>query len=481
VWIMPIYRIADQLPVSENMFDVVIVDEASQAGLEATFLQYLAPRIVVIGDDKQVSPSAVGVDQQELRDLAGQYLHDNRYIASWQDPKVSLFDIASVWFGARTTLVEHRRCVPEIIGFSDRIAYEPDGIKLLPVRQFGSDRLDPVVPVHVPEGYEKGSSGSKVNEPEAEAIVAQIEKCLADPRYEDKTIGVISLLGPLQAKRINSLLLERVTPETWAAHDLRCGDATAFQGSERDVMFLSMVCAPEPGKRMGASTAEANVQRYNVAASRAKDQMWVFHTVQLDQLANHDDMRFALLHYCYHGVQGLRVDATGQVAGLVPEDRRVEPFESLFEQRVHNRIVERGYTVVPQFDSIGYRIDLVVVGARNRLAVECDGDHWHGPEQYSRDLARERDLRRCGWEFFRLRESAFYVDTSASLSELWTMLEELRIRPADRPGSAGRTGEEPAAVVVSPAATPTNTEPAQRCGDFPREVEIPVPGEGSRG
>ena len=69
------------------MFDVVIVDEASQAGLEATFLQYLAPKIVVIGDDKQVSPTAVGIDQQQLRDLANQYLAEDRYRASWQDPK----------------------------------------------------------------------------------------------------------------------------------------------------------------------------------------------------------------------------------------------------------------------------------------------------------------------------------------------------------------------------------------------------------
>lgn len=66
VWILPIYRIAEQLKIQPDMFDVVIVDEASQAGLEASFLQYLAPRIVVIGDDKQVSPSAVGIDQQQL-------------------------------------------------------------------------------------------------------------------------------------------------------------------------------------------------------------------------------------------------------------------------------------------------------------------------------------------------------------------------------------------------------------------------------
>jgi very-short-patch-repair endonuclease len=411
------------------MFDVVIVDEASQAGLEATFLQYLAPKIVVIGDDKQVSPSAVGIEQQPLRDLANQYLGDNRYIASWQDPKVSLFDAASIWYGAKKTLVEHRRCVPEIIGFSNRIAYEPDGIRLFPVRQFGADRLDPVKPVHVPGGYETGGSGSKVNKPEAEAIVEQIEKCLADPRYEGKTIGVISLLGPRQAKVINDLLLERLPPEEWSARDLRCGDAAAFQGSERDVMFLSMVSAPAPEQRMGALTVEANVQRYNVAASRAKDQLWVFHTVPLDQLVNVEDMRFALLDYCYHGVQGLRVDATGQIGGLVPEDRRVDPFDSLFEQRVHNRIVERGYTVIPQFDSLGYRIDLVVVGAKGRLAVECDGDYWHGPEQYLRDLARERDLRRCGWEFFRIRESAFYVAEHTVLSQLWATLAELQICP----------------------------------------------------
>ena len=147
VWIMPIYRIAEQLDVRESMFDVVVVDEASQAGMESTFLQYLAPKIVVIGDDKQVSPSAVGVDRQQLRDLADHYLRDDRYKASWQDPERSLFDEAKMRYGNLITLIEHRRCVPEIIGFSNRIAYEPEGIRLIPVRQYGSDRLEPVVPV----------------------------------------------------------------------------------------------------------------------------------------------------------------------------------------------------------------------------------------------------------------------------------------------------------------------------------------------
>ena len=131
------------------MFDVVIVDEASQAGLEATFLQYLAPRMVVIGDDKQVSPTAVGVDQQQLRDLAGQYLGDDPYRSAWQDPQRSLFDEAKMRYRGLLTLTEHRRCVPEIIGFSNRVAYEPDGIRLVPVRQYGADRLEPIRAVFV--------------------------------------------------------------------------------------------------------------------------------------------------------------------------------------------------------------------------------------------------------------------------------------------------------------------------------------------
>lgn len=430
VWIMPIYRLASELAPSENMFDVVIVDEASQAGMEATFLQYLAPRIVVIGDDKQVSPAAVGVDQQELHDLGQRYLYDHRYRETWEDPKRSLFDAAALWFGSKRTLVEHRRCVPEIIGFSSRVAYEPDNIKLVPVRQFGADRLKPVETVFVPDGYESGAGANATNPPEARAVVERVLACLDDPAYADKTMGVISLSGQQQAKLIERLLLERVAPDAWAAHDLRCGDATDFQGSERDVMFLSMRTVVDPGKRANDVFGEAAVQRFNVAASRAKDQMWLFHSVTLDQLVNPEGLRHQLLNYCLNVVPALRYDESGVALGTVPDDERVEPFDSLFEQRVYNELVARGYSVLPQYASMGYRIDLVVQGAERRLAVECDGDAWHGEDQYFRDLARERDLRRNGWTFFRVRESTYYLDRAAALAPLWQLLDAEGIRPA---------------------------------------------------
>jgi very-short-patch-repair endonuclease len=446
VWIMPVYRIAEQLQIQPDIFDVVVVDEASQAGLEATFLQYLAPKIVVIGDDKQVSPTAVGVNQQQLRDLAGQYLADDPYRASWQDPQRSLFDEAKMRYSGTLTLTEHRRCVPEIIGFSNRIAYEPDGIRLIPVRQYGADRLEPIKTVFLADGYTRGST-SKVNPVEVDAVVNQIEKCIADPRYDGLTFGVISLLGSAQAKTIERELLDRVPPDEWTARDLRCGDSADFQGSERDVMFLSMVAASEPGKRMGALTSDVYVQRYNVAASRAKDQMWLFHSVARADLGNPEDMRFQLIDYCHGVINRSHQDDTGSVTHTVPDDRRVEPFDSLFEQRVFNRLYDRGYTVFPQYPVQSYRIDLVVIGAKSRLAIECDGDAWHGPDAYERDLARQRDLERCGWQFFRIRESAFYVDQPGVLEDLWATLRELDIHPS---GSMFEEINEPTPVAEAP-------------------------------
>lgn len=428
VWIMPLYRIAEQMRVEPNLFDVVIVDEASQAGLEASFLQYLAPKIVVIGDDKQVSPSAVGVDQQQLLDLANVHLANDTYRASWVDPKRSYFDEANMRFGGRITLTEHRRCVPEIIGFSNRIAYEPEGIRLVPVRQFGADRLDPVKVVFVADGVE---SARKTNLVEAEAIVDQIRECLADPKYDGATMGVISLTGKEQAKLIESKLLDVVPPEQWTIRELRCGDASDFQGSERDVMFLSMVKAPSEGKRFLALTMSQYVQRFNVAASRAKDQMWVYHSMPREALTNPEDMRFQLLDYCYGIVHRSANDVDVTMPGPVPEDVLVAPFDSLFEQRVFNRIADRGYTVLPQYPAQGYKIDLVIVGATTRLAVECDGDTWHGPDRYEADLARQRELERCGWQFHRLRESLFYADMPAALRSLWDRLDDLGIHTAD--------------------------------------------------
>ena len=262
--------------------------------------------------------------------------------------------------------------------------------------------------------------------------------------YAGLTFGVISLLGPTQAKTIEKKLLERLTPEQWVERDLRCGDAADFQGSERDVMFLSMVAAPGPDRRLMPLTAAMSVQRFNVAVSRARDQLWLFHSVGLDQLNNPEDMRFQLLDYCY-GVRDRATADDERIIGTpVREDMIVPPFQSRFEQRVCNRLSGRGFSVVPQYPALGYSIDLVVVGPRARLAVECDGDYWHGPEAHQRDMARQRELERCGWTFARVMESDFIRDPTASMEPVWEALEVLEIHPSGwTPPAEAETEPEP--------------------------------------
>jgi hypothetical protein len=221
-----------------------------------------------------------------------------------------------------------------------------------------------------------------------------------------------------------------VAPEDWAARKLQCGDSADFQGAERDVVFLSMVAGA--ADRLVPLTREMYVQRYNVAASRARDQMWVFHSVPLSALGNPEDMRFQLLDHCY-GVLAAH-DGEGTLTAPVPEDVRVEPFDSLFEQRVANRLVALGYGVVPAYPVERLRLDLVVVGARSRLAVLCEGDTWRGAQAYERELAAQRDLERCGWHLHRLRESAFHANESRAMAALLARLRALDIAPKGHPG-----------------------------------------------
>lgn len=428
VWIMPVYRVAETLPAAPESFDVIIVDEASQSGIDSLFLSWLAPKIVVVGDDRQISPEHVGIPKDEVRRCLDQFLGDLPLRDLFQ-LEHSLFDQAASRYRGRTWLREHFRCMPEIIAYSNRHYYQEH--PLVPLRQFGTDRLPPLQRVYI-EGAEMTGSRDKLNRREAKALVRQVIACHEDPAYEGLTFGVISLLGDSQARFIARELLEALGPDSILDRHLVCGDAYSFQGDERDVMFLSLVQTPDrDSQRIRALGDAGTPRRFNVAASRARLQMWLFHSVGLEHLNPNCPRHGLLQHFLNPPPQGIDTE-TGPVRPDIPHAR----FESLFEQRVFLKIRERKFQVVPQFEVYGRRIDLVVVGEASRLAVECDGDHWHGPERFHEDLARQKDLERCGWTFFRVLESDFYRDPDAALAPLWRMLESRGIRPEGEQATA---------------------------------------------
>jgi superfamily I DNA and/or RNA helicase len=270
-------------------------------------------------------------------------------------------------------LKEHFRCVPPIIEYSKREFYNHE---LRPLRRPRvSERLDPpLVDVIVEDGYRNGD----INKAEVRFILDEIKRIVDDPRLKNRSIGVVSLLGGKQAFEIWQKLTEEVGPEAMERHQIACGDARTFQGKERSIMFLSMVCAPNE-ERIAPLVRESFAQRFNVAASRAQDRMYLVRSVELEDLSEADRLRRSLISHF--------------ASPFMRDEVKVEDLrklcESEFEADVYDSLTERGYCVTPQVPVDRYKIDLVVEGANDaRLAIECDGDQYHGPDKWAEDMQR---------------------------------------------------------------------------------------------
>lgn len=411
VWIMPIYRVMQSFdPRRTDLFDVVIVDESSQCDVLSLGVLSLGRKVVVVGDDKQISPSAVGVQQDRIFQLIEEHLPDLPQRALL-DVQASLYDVASRAFPNVVLLREHFRCVPDIIGFSNRYY---DG-KIMPLREAAELGIGPAIrPVLVPDGVRPTDGRNRdLNEPEARALVEQIATCCADPAYAGMTFGVVTFLGAGQPRLIERLLFERLGAEV-ERRKLRVGDPYQFQGDERDVIFISFVA---DNLNRFAATKKNDQQRINVAASRARTQLWLFHSID-PGILHPDDVRGHLLHYAY-GIDTVEAE-------LADLEQRCD---SDFERAVLRELLTRGYRVRPQHKVGRFRIDLVVEGESGRLAIECDGDRFHPLEQLEIDLRRQRVLERQGWTFWRVRGSGFYRNPVAALAPLWDRLDELGVHP----------------------------------------------------
>ena len=188
-WILPEWRVAEQLPSELAIFHLVIIDEASQSDITALPAIMRGQKLLIVGDDRQVSPTSF-VDQRTIIQLRETFLR-GMPIANYLDPATSMYDIASMMFPGTTIMLrEHFRCVEPIIRFSSRLCYNN---KLLALRTpTSAQRLDPpLIDIYV----KNGKKLRDVNEAEADFVATEIKRLVDDPAYAQRTIGVISLIG----------------------------------------------------------------------------------------------------------------------------------------------------------------------------------------------------------------------------------------------------------------------------------------------
>ena len=429
-WIMPLYKVAETIQPEQEMYDYVIIDEASQLGADAIFLLYVSKNIIIVGDDKQTSPEYVGVDANTMTPHINRHLQ-NIPFANYYGTEFSFFDHARRFCNGVTVLREHFRCMPEIIEFCNKLFYAPDGKGLYPLKQYSEKRLEPLKHEYCQSGYVDGTYQNITNRVEAEALANKIVELVNDENYKGKTFGVIGLQGTKQASIIESLIIKKIGEVEFKKRKIVCGTSASFQGDERDIMFLSLITAHNHNRT--ALTKPEDERRFNVAVSRAKEQVWLFHSVQLEDLSNTNDLRYKLLdHFLNYKPQPVPLQKTfDRTIGTQPE-----PFESWFEVDVYNDIVTNNYSVIPQYEVAKgkYRIDLVALLSNGvKIAVECDGDKYHGAEQFQNDLMRQRVLERCGWQFVRIRGAEYYSNRKKALEPLWKKLRENDMQKEEPP------------------------------------------------
>jgi hypothetical protein len=248
-WVLPEWRISETIPSEIGLFDLVIIDEASQSDISALPALLRGKKLLVVGDHKQVSPSAIGVAEEKIKELTNRFL-PNQPHKSEMTPDKSIYDLAKVVFaGNSVMLTEHFRCVPAIIEFSNREFYQGD---IIPLRlPHANERLDPpLIDVFVKGGCRRGD----VNAAEAKAIVDEIEAILKDDELAGRSIGVVTLLGTTQSAHIQELVSNRISPVDIVARKIAIGPPPVFQGRDRDIMLVSMVLGP--GDRAAQNRAD---------------------------------------------------------------------------------------------------------------------------------------------------------------------------------------------------------------------------------
>jgi very-short-patch-repair endonuclease len=147
--------------------------------------------------------------------------------------------------------------------------------------------------------------------------------------------------------------------------------------------------------------------------------MYLIRSVQASDLSE-KDLRSTLLQHFEKPIV-----ADKEEAALL-----IDRCESGFERQVYTALVEKGYRVMPQVQTGAYRLDIVVEGAGDlRLAVECDGDEFHGPDRWPHDMLRQRVLERAGWTFWRCFASTWQLSKDEVLAELIERLTAMGIEP----------------------------------------------------
>ena len=459
--------IAQYLPADQDLFDLVIFDEASQiAPWDAVGSIARGKQVVIAGDPRQMPPTNFFQRAEADAEFDGNVDGDLESI---------LDECLAVGIPRHCLSWHYRSRHESLIAFSNH-AYYGGGLITFPAAE---TKESAVTWRRINGVYSK--LRARTNQDEAEAIVGEVVSRLLDPEFNRHgwTLGIITLNAD-QQKLIEDLLDDsrRKHPEIEPHFNKSLSEPVVVknletvQGDERDVILLGIGYGPkEPGAHtmsmnFGPLNRDGGERRLNVAVTRSRREMVVFTSFDPSMIdLNRTGARAVrdlkhFLEFAERGPRALTEAVKGSMGG----------YDSPFEEAVAKRLQDLGWEVVSQVGVSRFRIDLGIVHPRRPgdflVGVECDGATYHSAATArDRDKVRAAVLEGLGWKLLRVWSTDWFIDPESELKRLDEAIRGLleaeveapTIDPDDEPMPAG---DEIALVAnqqgfaVSPEAPP---------------------------
>jgi very-short-patch-repair endonuclease len=451
-WIMSPDDVARLFPCKPGLFDVVIIDEASQCDLPSmTPVLYRATQAIIAGDSKQMQAQRFAFTAAQVAAQAWRE-HDLDKLdpdGNFDPGKVSLLELASVRGSEEAFLDEHFRSLPAIISFSNdrwyrskmRLMRDPDD------RRVGNPDA-PACRLHHVKGA-LVTPNTQENPVEAQAVVNRLRSLMANPGYSNASFGIVCLFEQ-QVGLIQDLVAEQIDEELRESHDLMVVNPDGFQGDERDVLFYSLSYDGTNMEQAALSARQADRPHIqgmlNVAFTRAREEMHVFHSAPMEQfgMASGEGAIKDWLAYC----------AKIETTSFNPRTLGVQRAQSEFEVEVMEAPRTQSLAVVPQYPSCGFFIDLVAQKDDARIALECDGEIWHEDEHgdlKTEDVRRQEILERAGWRVLRIPYRRWRADPASQIARVTRALSEV----AHAESAGARPHMESSSPVIGTAVAST--------------------------
>lgn len=398
IWLVNLSEVGQVLPLTKGLFDLVIIDEASQCDI-ATALPLLqrAKRAVICGDPKQLRHVSF-LSSRKTKMLAEKRSLDGQEMELFDFRRRSLLDLVldrtdkqdSISF-----LNEHFRSSPKIIDFSNQQFY---GGNIHLMTEGAYHQPDDSVQLHPVEGTRLNG----VNAVEAEYILDQIQLLAEDQKdLEPDARSSIGVLSPFrdQVNHIYETLNHGLAGSVFADHNIHIGTAHSFQGEERDIMFLSFSVDDNAHATALRHLNKSDV--FNVSITRAREMQHIVYS-RKSHLFGQDTLMGKYLQH----------------ARIMSEKKPQENgTHDAFSRDVFDTISSWGVNKVLLDHSIsGIRFDLVVKNKGKLFGINLIG--YPGAYDGVMDLDRIKIFKRAGNRVFPIPYNHWLYNKELLMSDL---------------------------------------------------------------